>query len=243
MKKSVLVIGASSSIGTPLVDQLLAGGFYVIAQFRRKSSDLGILQDKYPVDLKLFQLDFESDSAGDDVADLLANCPADLFAVIHLPSSPPSMKPLYKTEMHEIYQHFDLQIKSLHYVFGGLHKKLSKSKDFRIVGINTEITGMKLPPKGLGSYAIAKAAAATYFDCIDSEYRGKGVKVNQILPGMFRSPLLSNLPEFVVESLVGGLNEDNGDSLCPVRDLVSLILYLLSPAGINIRGQKISVGQ
>jgi NAD(P)-dependent dehydrogenase (short-subunit alcohol dehydrogenase family) len=242
MKKSVLVIGASSSIGTPLVDQLLGGGFYVIAQFRTISPDLDRLQDKYVDDLKLFQLDFESEDVVDNVTELLALCPENLFGVVHLPSVPPSMKPLYKTKIEEIYEHFDLQIKSLHYVFGRLHKKLSKSNDFRIVGINTEITGMKLPPKGLSSYVIAKAAAASYLDCLDVEYRGKGVKVNQILPGMFRSPLLSNLPEFVIESLVGRLDEDDGSSLRPDRDIVSLILYLLSPDGINVRGQKISVG-
>ena len=95
-----------------------------------------------------------------------------------------------------------------------------------------------MPPKGFGPYLISKAAAASYFDCLDAEYRERYVNVNQILPGMFRSPLLENLPEFVIESLV-----DAKDSvLRPDTDLVPLILYFLSPAGANVRGQKISVG-
>ena len=242
MKKAVLVIGASSSIGTPLVDRLLRDGFHVIGQFRTISEQLTQLNCEFPDALELFQLDFKSEDVLEKTKGLLALCQKNLFAVVHLPSFPPSMKALYKTDIQEIYQHFDVQINSLHYVFSGLHKSLARSKDFRIVGVNTEITGMKIPPKGFGSYAIAKAAAATYFDCLDAEYREKSVNVNQILPGMFRSPLLENLPEFVIESLLGVLDESAGRRVCPDRDLVSLIMYLLSPEGGNVRGQKISVG-
>jgi len=238
MKKVVLVIGASSSIGIPLVFRLLSDGFHVIGQFRTSSEQLTRLSLEFPDALKLFQLDFDSKDVVEKMMGLLALCQENLFAVVHLPSFPLSIKPLHKTDIEEIYQHLDLQMKSLHYVFAGLHKKIVRSKDFRIVGVNSMITGMAVPPKGLGPYSIAKAAAASYLDCLEAEYQERNVNVNQILPGIFRSPLLENLPEFIVEALVDGKDR----VLRPDADLVPLIQYLLSTAGANVRGQKISVG-
>ena len=106
MKKAVLVIGASSSIGTPLVDRLLRDGFHVIGQFRTISEQLTQLNCEFPDALELFQLDFKSEDVLEKTKGLLALCQKNLFAVVHLPSFPPSMKALYKTDIQEIYQHF-----------------------------------------------------------------------------------------------------------------------------------------
>ena len=242
MNKTILVIGASSSIGIPLVEELLSEGYAVIAQFRTGAKRLERCKDVYKNTLTLIQLDFEAENLDLLVEKLLALCDEKLFAVIHLPSVPPSIQPLSKTSVDDFELHFRLQIKSLHLIFKGLHKLLINSNDFRVIGVNTEIITKKPPPKGLATYILAKAAASCYLDCLDSEYREKSIKINQILPGMFRSPLLNKIPEYVVEAMTGELDSSDDNALCPERDLVPLIVYLLSPSASHIRGQKILVG-
>ena len=89
---------------------------------------------------------------------------------------------------------------------------------------------------------VAKAAASAYLDCVDAEYREKGVKVNQILPSMFRSLLLKNLPEYIVDTSISNGIGGPFSELSPDGDVASLIVYLLSPAGVNGRSQKIVLG-
>ena len=242
MKKIVLVIGASSSIGIPLIDKLLCQDFHVVGQYRTLSPKLEAMRQQFPRRLELFNLDFNEENSDKKISELIQLCHSDLFAMVHLPSVMPTIKPLRKSIVNDFFEHFDLQIRSLHSIICGLHKVLSKAEDFRLIGVNTEYSAMQMPPKGLAPYVVAKAAALSYLDCVDAEYREKGVKVNQILPGMFRSPLLKDIPEYVIEGNVNNGSNKNIE-LCPDKDIASMIAYLLSPAGVNVRGQKIVLQQ
>ena len=238
IQKTILVIGAGSSIGVPLVINLLDLGFRVIAQSRSTPSKLFDIKIKNPENLIFFNLDFSNENAEKETIALIELCGNELFSVVHLPSVPPDIHPLSMTSIEDFELHINFQLRSLHLVFQNLNKVMKRSPDFRVVAVNSELSKKDLPPKGLAPYVIAKSVADRYLNCLDSEYRSYGVKVNQILPGMFRSPFINGYPEYVIDDMLG---EDNKDGITPEEDLIPLILYLLSHFGRNIYGQKIEV--
>ena len=63
MKKIVLVVGASSSIGIPLIDKLLCQDFYVVGQYRTLSPKLEAMLQQFPRRLELFNLDFNEENS------------------------------------------------------------------------------------------------------------------------------------------------------------------------------------
>ena len=67
-------------------------------------------------------------------------------------------------------------------------------------------------PKGFGAYAVAKAALNQYLKCLRAEVQSHNIIVCQIIPGMFKSPLLANIPNYVIEKTISDATNTNSTS-------------------------------
>ena len=196
--KTILITGASSSIGRPLAQHLLKHGFTVLAHFRNCHDDLLTLKAKYEELLYLMPADFEDNVDLNNLIRNLASFPP-LFAIIHLPSQKISLKPLARIQWTEYETHMNIQLRSLQKIVQATITSMKKSGSGYVISISTDAIFGNDIPKGFTPYAVAKSALRGFMKSLDAEYRDTGVKVHQIIPKMFKSPLLEEIPNYVVE--------------------------------------------
>lgn len=221
---TILVTGASSSIGRPLTQRLIKQGYTVLAHFRHCHDDLLELKKCQGERLHLIPTDFESVVDLDNLCKNLLNFPS-LFAIIHLPSPKISLKPLIRVNWEEHEAHLNVQLRSLQRIVQTTAAGMKKSKCGCIISVSSDAIIGSDTPKGFTAYAVAKAALAQFMRCLNAEYRDTGVRVHQIVPKMFMSPLLEDIPNYVTEQVLA--QQNTLGSISYQEKIVSLISDLL----------------
>ncbi|MCE2517063.1 MAG: SDR family oxidoreductase [Alphaproteobacteria bacterium] len=223
--KTVLITGASSSIGRPLTQQLVDQGYRVLAHFRRPHNELLELKSSYGEDLHLLNADLGS---GEDVNNFIESLAKfePLFAIIHLPSPQISLKPLPRIDWPEFQDHLNIQLKSLQQIVQASIKPMKKAGEGFIISIGSDAIATKDTPKGFTAYAVAKAALRQFLKCLEAEYQESSINVHQITPKMFKSPLLDELPDYVIEQTLSQQSDRGGVSY--QEEIATIICDLLS---------------
>ena len=201
--RDVLLVGVSSSIGLAVASELVLLGYRVLGTFRTMSAELQRTSVQLGDQLELFQVDFSEQSAE---ARLEAFCKArleSLVGVIHLPSAKLLIAPIRKTEIADIIDDIFIQLRSIHPIMKGIHKRLVSEPGFRVIGVSSAVLIGEMA-KGFSQYAIAKAVTDTYLKAVQSEYAQFGTEVSIIYPRMFKSPLLSEVPGSIVDIILSG---------------------------------------
>ena len=234
-KKTILILGVSSSIGLPLTKKLLKQDYKIIGQYNSSNKEILGLKREYKDDLVLLKIDFSNQKQISKFLHFIDNDITTIDGLIHLVSPKINIKPIMKTTWEEVNQNLEIQFKSLFLTLKTCIKKLLQSDFKRIIVINSEIITQKSTTKGFTAYAIAKSAIDQYLNCLNAEFSDKNVYINQISPTMFDSPLLENIPKYVVEA------QQSKSSISPVNNIIPKILYLLSNEGIESKGQNFIV--
>ena len=77
-----------------------------------------------------------------------------------------------------------------------MRQKKMLSRKTKIIILGSEATSGK-PPRGMLDYVVSKGLLNWYCNIFRREF--KDIRLTLLSPNMFRSPLLSNLPEFFIE--------------------------------------------
>ena len=211
MTKKILVIGASSTVGICLVPKLLALGHDIDAQYNTNKTDLHHMQQTYPSQMTLIQANFTDDASTKNFASKLKD--RGIFhSVVHLPSPPISIGPINRIMWSEFEANLFVQLRSLQQVVNITLKGMKKNNDGRVISVSSEAITASPTPKGFGAYAVAKAALNQYIKCLEAEIQSHNINVCQIVPGMFESPLLANIPNYVVEKTISEATDKNSPS-------------------------------
>ena len=229
--KTILILGVSSSIGIQLLKKLIDKNYHIIGQFQNKNKELIQLKTIYKDNLILIKSDFSNSLDCSNLLKYLDGNINELDAYIHLISPKINMKPIARTTWNEISDNLDIQLKSLFLTMQVCIKKLSKVRNSRVIVLNSEVVKQKPIPKGFTAYSIAKSAINQYLECLMSETQNLDININQISPTMFESPLLENIPKYVIES------SKKLSDINPLDDIIPKILFLLSDEGSNIKGE------
>ena len=224
--KQILVIGGSSSIGLKLVKSLLNKNYRVIAHYRSDDDVLEKLRKKYSNHLRLIHADFLEEKSFNEFISFLDQADA-IHSVVHLPSPPILIEPIFKIDWLTFEKHLSVQLKSLHSVISKCLKDMKKTGDAKIISIGSEAITSPHTPKGFTAYAVAKGALNQYLKSLKSEVEDYGVGVYQIIPGMFKSPLLNEIPNYVVEQTIGSTNLEES-SVKKQNKIVNIIVSLLT---------------
>lgn len=211
MTKQILVIGASSTIGVCLIPRLLALGYDVIAQYNTNKTELHHMKLIHPSQMKIIQANFTDETSTKNFVSTIKD--RGIFhSVVHLPSPPISIKPINRIMWSEFEAHLIIQLRSLQQVVNITLKGMKKNNDGRVISVSSEAIATTPTPKGFGAYAVAKAALNQYLKCLQAEVQSHNITVCQIIPGMFKSPLLANIPNYVVEKTISDATDTNSTS-------------------------------
>ena len=131
---------------------------------------------------------------------------------MRLDSPPISIKPINRIMWSEFEAHLIIQLRSLQQVLNITLKGMKKNNDGRVISVSSEAISTTPTPKGFSAYAVAKAALNQYLKCLQAEVQSHNITVCQIIPGMFKSPLLANIPNYVVEKTISDATDTNSTS-------------------------------
>jgi short-subunit dehydrogenase len=210
-KKNILITGSSSSIGEVLIKKLNYKNNVLLCQINSKKK----LKKK---NVFFFKSDFNNNISINHFIKFIVNKNIKIDYLIHLPASKISVKRFEKFSWKEIQRQINIQVKSLHLLIIKLiHHKIFGNK-VKIIVIGSEVT-KGIPPKGMLDYICGKGLLHYYCLIAKIELVKYNIKLIYLRPGMFQSPLLSNLPEFFLKKYIN----NNSAKLKTIKTILKII--------------------
>ncbi len=236
-EKVLLVTGASSDIGTSLINEIGTDYSYIIAQYRNMNSSfeksLAQFDNKKVITL---QADMMLEGELERLVEQIKGGPA-ITHFVHFPAPPLRNYRFHKLAWDVIQEELDVSIKSFIWISQAILPAMLKQKNGRIVAMLSAVT-TNIPPRYCSHYVMAKYAMLGLVKAMAFEYADKGIIVNGISPCMVKTKFIKNLPEIIVNQEKSEMHESNLE----ISDVVSMIAFLLSDAAKQIIGQNIMLG-
>jgi len=211
--ETIVVLGASSSLGEKVVGELLASGYSVIAQVNRR-----ILNTTHP---RLVSLRADLAVNADPLDEIVTCSSREIVGLISLLGTQINFGPLIKQDKSAVANEFNVSVLGLSQVVKLLAPRLKKARRACILVVNSSLLSYETVPKGFGGYYIGKAALKAYCDLLEEELTAANVQIMQIFPRAFDSNLWALSPDFLVESLVK--THANEVAVDLVRDFLSVV--------------------
>jgi 3-oxoacyl-[acyl-carrier protein] reductase len=237
MSKILLVTGASSDVGSALIERVVVRYDKVICHYRNSIAKIEALQSKLGDKVLPLQADFANERSSIDFTETVAEYEISHF--VHIPAVMNENKKFAKTAWGDFNEHIGVEVRSAYLICSSLMPQMSKSGYGKVVFMLTENVARQTPGKFAVPYTVSKYALLGLMKCLAAEYVNKGITVNGVSPSMIETNFVSNLPE-----LARKMNADKSPAkhnLTP-NDVIGTFEYLLSEASDRITGLNIPVG-
>ena len=198
-KKLALILGGNGGNGYAATKRLLEDGMHVCVTYYNNNDNIEKIKNiSSKDDLSVYQCNaMEYDRVTKMIADITSNfCKIDVV-IFSLTSSLKHSR-LLELEWNNYIEHFNLQIKSMHFVTKALQEQILSKQKIKFVILLTEAC-VGSPPKGLSHYVTSKYAAMGMAKTMAVELAQYGCTVNMVSPGMVETPLLDSLPSKLIE--------------------------------------------
>ncbi len=237
---AAIITGASSGIGAAIARKLAADGFTVIINYKSSGENAEQLKS----DIQSFggsALCYKADVADDvQVKAMFEDIQKDIdqISVVVNNASPEIIyKSFSKLDWSDIQTHYDVQVKGAFNICKNTLPIFEKQCSGNIINI-LSICLDDAPPENLYDYTMAKSALHAMCKSLAVEYGKKGIRVNNVAPGMTETKLISNIPERA-KLLV--------EATSPLRrmalpdDIAAVVSFLVSESARYMTGQTIRV--
>ena len=237
MSKNLLITGASSDVGSALIQRIAGNYDKVIAHYRSSAEAVEKLQAQFGGKIVPLQADFADESQTNDFVEKLKNYRISHF--VHIPAVPNTNKKFVKIVWADFEEHISVEVRSAYTVCSSIVPQMAKDGYGKIVFMLTENVARSTPGKFAIPYTTSKYALLGLMKCLSAEFADKSITVNGVSPSMIETNFVSNLPE-----LARQMNADKSPikrNLVP-DDVISAFEYLLSDGADCVTGINIQVG-
>jgi len=237
-KKLALVLGGNGGIGSSAVRRLIEDGMHVCTTYYKNKDQI----EKIKADLKTCRfteykcntlVSTDVNKVVNDITSSLGHIDVVVFAL----APELKYKKLLSLEWDDYKEHFDVQLKSIHYTIKALTDQIQAKHETKFIVLLTEAC-VGTPPKGLSHYLTAKYAALGMAKAMAVELAPYGCTVNMISPGMVETPLLTHLPSKLVE-MTAYQNPMKRNAI--PNDVSNAISYLASDQSDYLNGTNIVI--
>ncbi len=220
-KKTHLIIGSSSGIGSALASKLISEGNTVYGTYNKNAAPTGVIAQQLDVQTGYFDTDFLP-----DVLDGFTYCPGAI-----------DLKPFSKLNRKGLQHDLHLQVIAAVEILQAVLPKLKRSEDASVVLFST--VAVQAGFNYHSQVAISKGAIEGLTRSLAAEFAPK-IRVNAIAPSLTDTPLASQL-------LNNEKKRDSNAERHPLKrigapeDIAETAAFLLSDKSSWISGQIIHV--
>ena len=235
----ILILGASGGIGRAIASRLSRAGHSLILH-GRDTTRLGALSADLGGTCFVETADLSSEA---DVAALFARVReayGRLGGMIFSVATPFANKLAHRTAWSTFESQISTQLKALHLSAAAAYPLLSEGSETRRVVIVSSEFAVAAPPIKTAPYAAAKAAMTAYGQVIAKEWRGKGIRVHIIAPGMVKTPLIAHIPDEFLDQVADSMPEGR---LTTLEDIAGIVEFLMSDAADTLYGSPIRISR
>jgi NAD(P)-dependent dehydrogenase (short-subunit alcohol dehydrogenase family) len=217
MTESVLVTGGTGGLGTAVTAAFVAAGWRVVVPYRSTAPSGDVVGVR--ADL--------TDPAQVASAVGVAAEDGTLKAVVHLAGGFAMGGRVHETPIEEFEAQFRVNLRPAYLVCAAAVPHLMAAGGGSIVCVSSRAA--LHPFAGAAGYVTSKAAVLALVDALDAEYRGDGIRVNAVLPGVIDTPTNR-------ESMPGS----RAGWVAPA-DIARTILFLAGDASSTVSGARVPV--
>lgn len=236
MDSVLLVLGASSEIGSEYIKQSCDTYSIIIAHYNSNCENLLHLKSVLGDKLLLIQGDFSQPDEIEKFINEIYPYKSQITHILHCPAVKIVHERFTKYAWEEIQKDINIQVASIYKISQLLMAFMSKNKQGKIVFIlssNTITT-----PKFMLGYTIVKYTLLGFMKALAAEYADKNININAISPSMVETQFLSSIPEFVVQQNAASNPKKRN---AQTTDITPLVNFLFSHNADYITGQNIVV--
>lgn len=237
MGRILLVTGASSDIGTELIQKTAENYEIILAHYNHSAEKLLEIKERLGDKLVLLQADF---SEREGVSELIARINEGNYSpdhIVHLPAQKIFHQKFSKCSWEEYQSGIDISLQSIVLLLQKYLPIMSKKKYGKVIFMLTSCV-LNMPPKYQASYVTVKYALLGLMKSLSVEYADKGITVNGVSPDMIETKFLSQVPELIVQK--NAMDSPLGRNLT-VADVIPAFEYLLSDAADAVTGQNLGI--
>ncbi len=232
--KTLLVLGASSDMGSALIRKLEGNYSHILAHYNNGTASIQQLQSELgnkiiPVKANL------ADSR--EVADMLNNLQQYPDHIVHFAAPKTTNKKFVKHTWEEYAEAVETSIHSFVTVLQKVLPYMQKQHYGKIVVMLTSAV-CGVPPKYQIPYVSTKYMLLGLIKALAAEYADKGITVNGVSPDMVETKFLEDIPSLIIEQ--NAMNNPLGRNI-RIEDVLPAIEYLLSDGADTVTGQNISI--
>ena len=236
MNKNYLIIGASSDVGTALIEHLnqQESGIQIIAHYNSSKEKLEKIQIKPENKMVLLQTDLSRDESITCMIEQIKECGIP-DGVIHLSAPKLEYIKFKDTKWEDCLSDLQIQVGSIYKILQALLPQMIKGKNRAKVVLMLSENTIKLPAKFTTKYSMSKYMLLGLLKVLTAEYAGKNVNINGLSPTMIDTKLLSNIDYRMLE-MAGAT-----DKMLKPEDVVPYLVRLLSDESNEMYGENIYI--
>ncbi len=236
-KKVLFVTGASSEVGTALIESVADNYDTIVAHYRKSVDRLLPLEEKLGEKLVLVQADFSDAMSVRAMIDLMVEKELHPDHIVHLAALPMENKHFKKQDWCSFAENIETDLRPIIDILEEFLPGMAKQKYGKVIFMLTSCT-VGMPPKYTTVYTTAKYALLGLMKSLAAEYAEKGITVNGVSPEMMDTRFLSDLPDMIKE--MNAQSMPMGKNLS-VAQVVPAFTFLLSDGADMISGQNIAI--
>jgi len=232
-RETIVVAGASGSMGTKLAGALVENGYNVLGMGRNLKV-LERLRLEYHPNFKSLCVDFNSDELEALLKDKLASF-APFAGFVQLSGISRGNQDIESMSLEDWHGSFNVNVHSAFYILRVLIPILKVKKKGSIVLVSSPV-GVKGANKA--SYSASKAALSGLGISLARTLGAYNIRVNTLLPGATITNMTSDWSEAKRKQVAGGSFLKR---LCTPEEIANVVLFLLSDQSSYITGSTIDV--
>lgn len=233
-ENNLLILGASSALGTGLLQQEASRFDHIVVHDRAESALLAELRETSGGKIQFVQADLLQAEEVTAMIQTVQSLPFTINHILHLPSPPVENLRFKKVKWESVQRHIDISVRSAFLVMQAFLPAMAKAEYGKVVCVLSSCT-CHIPPKYWCDYVTAKYALLGLMQALAAEYAGNRVNINGVSPSMLETRFLEKIPSLMVEQSAA---QNPMKRNARVEDVIPMISYLLSDRADFITGQN-----
>ncbi len=232
-----LITGASSDVGTALIERVYREGDTVIAQGAGDLDTLAPLCTRWPDAIHLYDVDLTDTAALDAFAQEIAQRYPMPTHLVHLPALRVINTRFKNFDEERFERDLSVQVRSAVRLCKTVLPAMAKAKQGRVLFMLTSYL-LGAPPKNTAAYIMVKSALQGLAKSLAADYAPFGVTVNCVMPSMMETKFLTDTSDLIVQA---SAEANPMKRNARVEDVVPAMAFLLSEEARFITGVTLPV--